>query len=287
MIRVHAALFTVQILFGSWPVAGAAVLELIAPPALIGFRTLLGAPLLLLAARPWRAMPTRQDLLALVGLAFLGVSANQLIYVEGLQRAGPVNAVVLITLIPALTVLLAVLLGRERPSSTRVAGIIIAMGAAAMLVGVERFDLSDERIVGSLLILTNSTLYAGYLVLARPVINRVGTLRTVAWVFAFGAIEALPWTGPAVLQTPWTDLPNWAWGSLLFILAGPTVGAYLLNAAALKRVDSSVVAVYVYLQPIVGTCAAWFVLGQVIEARTAICGAVICVGVWFATRKPR
>lgn len=278
MWRVYAALLTVQVFFGLWPVAASAVFAHVSPFALIGFRTLLGAPLVFLLARPER-WPAPPDLLRLAGLAFLGVSANQLLYVQGLARSGPVNAVILMTIIPALTLIFGAALGRERPSRSRWLGVAVALAGAAVLVRIERFDLSDERLLGNLLILGNTSAYALYLVLARGTVARLGALVTVAWVFGFGALEALPWTAGPVLATPWTALPPWAWGALLFVLLGPTLGAYALNAWALRSVDSSVVAVFVYLQPVIGATAAWLVLGETLDGRTALGALIIALGV--------
>src|SRR5690606_9318311 len=116
MRRVHLALITVQVLFGLWPVAGSAVLGVLSPQALIGFRLFLGAPCLLLVARLSAARGprvTRADLPTLFGLAILGITANQILFVEGLKRAGPINASVLLLIIPAVTLLVATVLGRE------------------------------------------------------------------------------------------------------------------------------------------------------------------------------
>lgn len=282
MWRVYAALLTVQVFFGLWPVAASAVFAHVSPFALIGFRTLLGAPLIFLLARPSR-LPSPPDLLRLAGLAFLGVSANQLLYVQGLARAGPVNAVILMVIIPALTLGFGALLGRERPTPIRWLGIAIALAGAAILVRVERFDPGDQRLLGNLLILGNTSAYALYLVLARATVGRLGALVTVAWVFLFGAIEALPWTAGPVLATPWASLPGWTWAALGFVLLGPTLGAYALNAWALRSVDSSVVTVFVYLQPIIGASAAWLVLGDTLDRRTAAGAVVIAAGVALVT----
>lgn len=283
---VLVALVTVQVLFGLWPTAGAAVLQHVAPQALIGFRTLLGAPIVLLVAQPWRRPHTAAaDVAKLAGLAFLGITANQLLFVHGLELAGPVNAVILATLIPALTMLFATLGRREDPSARRVLGIAVALAGAALLAEVERFDLTSGKLIGSLLILGNTSCYAAYLVLAGPVIARTGTLRAVSWVFLFGALEALPWTAAPTVATDWASLPTPAVGWLLFILIGPTVGTYVLNAYALRRVESSVVAVFIYLQPLVGAVAAHLILGAVVSTRAVIAGLVICAGVFLATHR--
>jgi len=274
----------VQILFGLWPVAGAAVLELMEPPALIGFRLMLGAPLLALVANLFfEKPPPRSDLVRLAVLGGLGISINQLLFAEGLARAGPINASLSILLLPAITLVIAVIARLERPRPIQLAGVAIAFAGAALLLRIERFDFGDRIVVGNLMLIANITAYAIYIVGARPVVTRLGTLRTMAWVFVFGALEAAPLTLPAMSRVRWLSLPAWALGSLAFILIGATLATYLLNAYALKRLESSKVAIYVYVQPIVASIAGWIFLGVLPTVRTLVAGAVIVVGVALST----
>ncbi|MEZ4234057.1 MAG: DMT family transporter [Polyangiaceae bacterium] len=288
MRRVHLALIAVQVLFGLWPVAGSAVLGVLSPQALIGFRLFLGAPCLLLVARlsgehARGPKLTFRDLARLFGLAILGITANQILFVEGLRRAGPINASVLLLIIPAVTLLVATLIGRERPNRLRLSGVAIAISGALMLVGVERFQLQDSKLVGNLLLVANSSSYAVFLVLARPLIGRLGSLRVMSWVFLIGALQCSPYVLSSFLALQPGALPGWALGSLAFILVGPTLLTYILNGYALTRVESSVVAVYIYLQPLIATTAAWLVLHQKPTFRTLVAGCVIVVGVALST----
>lgn len=283
-VAVHAALLTVQVLFGTWPVAGAAALRQLSPPALIGFRTLLAAPVFFLFARASGAQrPNARDLGLLFVLAFLGVAGNQLLFAEGLMRAGPVNAAVLSVVIPPMTLLVSTLFGLEKPSRSRLFGCGIAIAGALVILQPERLDLSDQHLVGNLLLFSNATLYAAYLALARPVIARVGTLGAIAWIFVFGALEALPLTGPAIASAPWGSLTHGVLLSLVFILFGATLGTYGLNAYALGRADSSLVALYVLVQPPVGALAAWLFLGQSMTHRTLVSAVIIAAGVAVAS----
>lgn len=280
LLRVHTALLLVQILFGLWPVAGSAVMQQMSPAALIGFRLMLGAPLLALASGLfWQRPPPLGDLARLAVLGALGISANQLLFAEGLYRAGPINASLSILLMPALTLVLTSALGIERPGATRWFGIALSFAGAALLLRVERFDLGDRTTVGNLMLLANISAYTVYIVAARPVLARLGSLRTMAWVFVFGALEAAPLTLPPMTRVAWLGLGPATHGSLAFILFGATIGTYLLNAYALRRVESSVVAVYVYVQPVIATLAAWHWLGQVPTLRTWVAAVVIVVGV--------
>lgn len=255
-------------------------MEHISPAALIGFRLMLGAPLLALAAGlPWQKPPSWADLARLAGLGALGISINQLLFAEGLLRAGPINASLSILLMPALTLVLTALLRVERPGPARLVGVALSFVGAALLLRVERFDLGDRATVGNLMLLTNVSAYSFYIVLARPVLTRLGSLRTMAWVFVFGAIEAAPLTLPAAAKVSWLGLPPAIHASLAFILLGATLATYLLNAYALVRVESSVVAVYVYAQPLIATLAVWLWRRQVPTLRTLVAGIVIVIGV--------
>lgn len=274
-----------QLVFGLWPVAGAAVLKLIRPEALVGYRLLLGAPLFaLVAGILLRKPPPLKQLAQLAGLATLGIVANQILFIEGLKRAGPINAAILLMIVPALTLLVGTLLGREHPSGLRLLGVFVAIGGALSLVGVERFDFGNEVFLGNLMLAGNASAYALFLVFARPLIGSIGSLPTMAWVFVFGALEALPYYLTHTLDAPWAALPSWAYGSLAFILLGPTLLTYLLNGYALGKVESSVVAIYIYLQPMVASIAAWIFLEQVLTLRVLLSGSIIVVGVALATQ---
>lgn len=287
-MKVHLALALVQLLFGLWPVAGTAVMRELSPAALIGFRLALGAPLLALGAGILRERPPAlSDLGRLALLAALGISANQLLYAEGLFRAGPINAGVTILLVPPLTLAFAALAGQERPRLARVSGVVLALLGAAILLRAERFDLSDARTTGNLMLIANSTVYALYIVLARPVIARLGALRTMAWVFVLGALEALPLTLGPLAAVPWGALPAWAWGSLAFILFGATLATYLLNAWALRRAESSLVGAYVYLQPVIAMLSAWTILGLAPGSRALVSALIIVAGVALSADLPR
>jgi drug/metabolite transporter (DMT)-like permease len=75
------------------------------------------------------------------------------------------------------------------------------------------------------------------------------------------------------------------WGSVLYIIFVPTVGAYYLNAWALMRVAPSTVAVYIYLQPLIAFALAPLVLGANEQAnrRTLVAALLIFAGVAVVT----
>ena len=65
------------------------------------------------------------------------------------------------------------------------------------------------------------------------------------------------------------------------------VAAYGLVQIALRRAEASLVAAYIYLQPIITATAAMFLLDEQPTLRVAVCGAIVLFGVWLAARRAR
>lgn len=275
-------LLAVQLLFGSWPVVGRILLRNISGPALVGVRATCAAVIFMVVA-PKRRLTGRQHLRAMAA-GVLGITANQMFFIAGLERTSAVNSAVLITTIPVFTLLVSVATGAERFNMVRAAGVALALCGALFVTGAARAMLGVEHAVGNLLLLCGAASYATYLVVVRPLAETLGAAAVVPWVFFYGALTCLPLAVPSALAAgPLTVTPVMV-ALLAFVVAGPTVGTYFLNAVALRQAPPSLVAVYIYLQPLVAGLLAAPVLGER-PSLTLLVGAVpIFAGVWVTTR---
>jgi drug/metabolite transporter (DMT)-like permease len=77
------------------------------------------------------------------------------------------------------------------------------------------------------------------------------------------------------------------WFLMLYIGIGATAAPYLLNAWALARVDPSTVAIFVYLQPLIGFLLAVVFLGEAIDTKFALAAILIFIGVFLTSRQPQ
>ena len=77
------------------------------------------------------------------------------------------------------------------------------------------------------------------------------------------------------------------WGLLAYIVIFPTAIAYLLQFWALSHVDSSVVALFIYLQPVIATTLAVLLLGDRPAPIVFAGGALIFTGVYLSLRERR
>lgn len=275
--RVHLVLLLTQVIFATLPVAVKLALRDLSSPSLALLRVS-GAALLfvaLQAALVRERVRSRKDYARLAGYALLGVVANQLLYITALTMTTATAAQMLQTAGPATTLLVAIVLGRERSSRGKWLGIGLAGAGALYLVGIE---LGSGSALGNLLALLNVVCYSSYLVVSRRMLQRYDPLTVITWVFVFGVAGIAPWGLPSLLAES-GPVSGATWATLAWIVALPTVAAYYLNVWALKRVESSVVAVYVYLQPVVTALLAGPVLGERLSPRILPAAGLIFAGV--------
>jgi drug/metabolite transporter (DMT)-like permease len=263
MLPVHIALLWVQLSFGAYHVLGKVVLAAVDPFALAGLRVLVATPAL--AALAWaleRHRPARQDLAPLALLGLLGVAANQLLFVVGLRGTTATSASILMPSVPVFTAAVAALLGIERLTPARAAGVLAAVAGALVLLDPGRLDPSREARLGNALILVNCLAYALFLVLQRPVLRRVPPLTLTAAAHALGGLVVVPVCAPAMLAVRWSELSGATMLGLAYIVGVATVLNYALVTWAVGRSSPGLVSAYITLQPLAASALASAFLGE-------------------------
>ena len=288
-IRPHLALIAVQILFGSWPIFGKVVLRSLSPSSLVALRlsgAALAFTLLQRKLTPLLKMPAK-DMLLVALCTMLGVVGNQFLYVKGLSLTTAINAALLSTTIPVFTLFVSILFGYDKLSPRRLFGITLAAGGVIYLVNPAHADVSMHTTAGNLLLVTNSLLYATYIVLSKTLFERYGALNVITWIFLVASLVTVPVGIYSLRQEDIGAISIGVWMMIVFIIIFPTVAAYYLNAWALIKVPPSTVAIYIYLQPLVAFGFAPLLLGEEFNSRTIIAALLIFAGVAVVTKRGR
>jgi len=288
-IAPHLALVAVQILFGSWPIFGKVVLRSMSPSSLVSCRLTGAALAFVLLQRkltPLFRMPAK-DFWLLALCSMLGVVGNQFLYVKGLSLTTVINVTLLSTTIPVFALFVSILFGYDQLSFRRLIGIALAAGGVIYLVNPARADLSAQTTAGNLLIVSNSLLYAIYLVISKTLLERYGAFNVITWIFLVGSVVTVPVGVYSLRQENVGAITSGVWLLLVFIIIFPTVGAYYLNAWALSKVPPSTVAIYIYLQPLIAFGFAPLLLGEQWSSRTIIAAILIFMGVAVVTKRGR
>ncbi len=283
----HIALFAVQVFFGTATVLGKFALLAFPPNALVGFR-IGGAALAFYFLQRFRgnlALDNRRDYLQFAVFALIGVSLNQLLFFKGLSLTTAVNTALISVTIPIFTILVSVLIGTDFLSKRKVCGILLAAFGVIYLINPTRASFGSETTQGDILIVLNSLCYAIYVAISKRLISRYGALKSIAWLFLFASLINVP-VGLFALQTvDLAEVSMRSWAFVAGLVIFPTILAYFWNAWALSRVEPSIVAVYIYLQPLMGFLAAILFLGEHFTSRLLISAILVFAGVFLVTKK--
>ncbi len=270
--------------FGIHYVAAKVLLRSIPPLAWATIRVVCAAVVLLVVARLLRRpFPKKAaDLGGLALLSVFGVIINQICFVEGLARTTPSHSALVNTTIPVGTLLVAWLLGRETLDGTKVAALAVSLAGVLCVILPGLSGGGEGSLVGDLLTIANALSYALFLVLSKPILSRTDPLAATALLLAFGALGIVAVGAPAWGRFDMATLTPQAWALAAFIIVFATAGAYLGNSWALARVDSSFVALFIYLQPFIAVSLSAALHAQLPGWRELLGGALIFAGVYLA-----
>jgi drug/metabolite transporter (DMT)-like permease len=285
----HLALIAVQILFGTWPIFGKIVLRSMSPSSVTACRLTGAAVAFALLQRkitPLLRMPVK-DILLLTLCSMTGVVGNQFLYVKGLSLTTVINSTLLSTTIPVFALFVSILFRYDQLSMRRLIGIALAAGGVVYLVNPLRADMSAQTTAGNLLIVSNSLLYALYIVISKTLFERYGALNVITWIFLVGSLVTVPVGIYSLQKENLGAIGAGVWLTIAFIIIFPTVAAYYLNAWALTKVPPSTVAIYIYLQPLIAFGFAPLFLGEQWNSRTIIAALLIFAGVAVVTKRGR
>ena len=279
------ALLFVQLFFGTLPVLGKIAMRELTPFTLAAVRGILGALLLSLAARAISGPAPRQtpgERLEIAFLALFGIVANQILFISGLDRTTATHATLLVATVPVFTIVIGLLMRRERPPARRLLGVPIAFGGIVFLLDPAGLSFGSATLGGDLLVTANSAAYAFFLVRARDVLARRSALSFVAQAFRYGAIPIVLIALPDLVLLRPSDLSGETIAAAGGVVLLGTVGAYSLNAWALARTGASTTAFFIYIQPLFAGALAFLALGERPSPRVFGAAALIFTGVAFA-----
>lgn len=282
--HVHLPLLIVQITFGSLPPFTKLALNYFSPFSVVFFRVYFTAILFAVIFFFFKKEKIKDKShyvwLALFG--FFGVAGNQLFYVTGVSITTAVNAGILQTTIPIFTLIVALLLKKEELKPIKIVGTLIAISGVAYLIDFGRFHLNGN-LWGDLFLLCNSCFYAVYLVISKRLLAIYNSFTVITYVFLFAAVMILPFTIGSVISTNYSSIPANGYLALMMVLIFGTVVPYSVVTFALRKTQSSSVAIYSYLQPLIASLLSALVVGETITLKIIISALIIILGVSFVT----
>ncbi len=281
---VHLALFAVSLIFGVSYIVGKEVLKYVKPATWAFCRATGAAVLLLILMGPTLIKTaTKKDFLIIAALGLFGVGINQIAFFEGLSRTTATHAAVINTIVPIVVLFFSILIGYEELSKRRILGLILSFTGVLILLEIEKLQFDGALFWGDVLTVLNSLSFSFYLVLSRNINRRLKPLAVTAGMFTVGAIGISFYGATDVAQVVWSQIPLLIYALMIYLITFGTIGTYYLNNWALSQVDSSLVALYIYIQPIVAGLLSRWLYHETLTARTILASLMVFSGVAIGT----
>ncbi len=225
-----------------------------------------------------------RDLLLMFFASLFGIVLNQGLFLFGLGLTSPVNASIITTSSPIITMVLAAVFLGEPVSRLRSAVFLGALGALILIAGGGGSGDAEGSPLGDVLVVAAQLSFSCYLVLFKRLTSRYSPVTLMKWMFTYASVCVIPFSYNEWACAGLGDVGSDAWWGVAAFVVGPTFVSYLLLPVGQRFLRPTVTAMYNYVQPIVATLAAvWMGVGGFSVLKGVAVVLVFC-GVGMVTR---
>ena len=225
------------------------------------------------------------DLLMLFFASLLGIVCNQGCFTFGLSLTSPVDASIVTTTLPIVTMILAALFLKEPVTSKKVVGIFLgSVGALVLVMSNQGGGEKEGSILGDALCVTAQVSFACYLTIFKKLIARYSVVTLMKWMFTYAAICFIPFSYGDFSAMDVSSFPIDVWLEVGYVVFFGTYVAYILMLVGQKTLRPTVVSMYNYMQPVVGSSVAVFAGMASFGWVKGIAAVLIFTGVYVVTQ---
>ncbi|WP_418982183.1 DMT family transporter [Alistipes sp.] len=291
-LKGHAALWVANIVWGlNAPICKSVLWseahpEGVSPFALSVYR-MVGACLLFWTVSLLlpRERVARRDILRLLFASVFGIQLNQMLFLWGLSLTSPIDTSIIATVVPILTMVLAMFFLKEPITSLKAGGVMLGAAGALLLVLVSRHGAGQtSSLSGDLLCLVSTVSYAIYLTAFRDVIVKYSPVTTMKWMFLFAAVAALAIYWQPLTAVDYASLAPRTWAGIAYVVAGATFLSYLMVPVGQRYLRPTLVAIYNYVQPVVAVLFTVAIGLDTFGATKGMAALAVFAGVWLVTK---
>ena len=215
--------------------------------------------------RDWQAAARGWKIMGL--LSFLGITAfNPLLYIA-VQTTTAINSALIQTTMPAMILVICLLLYGERVSRMQVAGVILCVLGAAVVVLKGRWQalIHLNLVQGDLVMLVAVVLYAFYSALL-PKRPSMHPLSFMVITFGVGTVGLLPlYLWEIAVVGPFTLTPGVA-ASIGYVAVFPSIVAYFCWNRGVAVIGANRTGLFINLIPVFAAILAILFLGESLKA---------------------
>lgn len=273
-------------IWGGMYVVSKVVLEIIPPFALVSLRLVLGILTLaiVIAVRGWFKI-TREQLLQVVGVGFVGYGVSLSLQFVGTKLSTAANGSLVTSATPAFVLLFAWILLNEKITVRKFFALLLATLGVVAVIDPRSAQLNPDLFFGNILLLGAGVTWALYSVLVRKVTQNLDVLPFSLVAFFGGLPIVVPAGVWEVGNIGVGEISLGVVGGVLFLGVISTALAMILWNRAFSILPAGAASLTFFAQPVVGTLLGWLFLGEKITPLFLLGGVLIGVGILISTRE--
>jgi len=229
----------------------------------------------------WKKLPKidKSDYWMLLILGIMNIPLNQLLFIWGLEYTVAPNASLAYSLTPAFVVILSFLFLKVRYSKQALLGIIIAFIGVFLILFEKGLAIDSSKFLGDIMVLSASFTWGIVSMMMAKFIQKYGAFYVTAISMVVGFITYLPIYALVGAPLEPQSLSLQTLGELFYLGIVTSVVSYALYSFALSRIETSKVAVFNNLQPMLTTLLAIIIFKELPSFQFVIGGVIAIVGV--------
>lgn len=226
-----------------------------------------------------------RDMLKIFFASLFALVFNQGIFIFGLSLTSPIDASIVTTTSPIITMIVAAIYLKEPVTNKKVLGIFIgAMGALILILSSQATSAGGGSIWGDLLCMIAQLSFSIYLTVFKGLSQRYSAITINKWMFIYASICYIPFSYQDIAGIEWNSISTAAIYQVLYVVLCGSFIAYICIMTAQKLMRPTVVSMYNYVQPIVASIAAILMGIGSFGWEKGVAIALVFLGVYFVTQ---
>lgn len=199
-----------------------------------------------------------KDMLKIFFASLFALVFNQGVFIFGLSMTSPIDASIVTTTLPIITMIVAAIYLKEPVTNKKVLGIFVgAMGALILILSSQAGGAGGgSSIWGDLLCLLAQLSFSIYLTVFKELSQRYSAVTINKWMFIYASMCYIPFSYHDIAIIEWSAISTIAIWQVLYVVLGGSFIAYICVMSAQKLLRPTVVSMYNYVQPIIASIAA-------------------------------
>ena len=282
----EASLLATAVFLGTNPVAVKFAVGYIPPMPFVTMRFVLAGLVLWAILRLFEPKDRlrRNDIWSMAGLGLVGIALNNILFTHGVSMTSASNAALVVATAPLWGMLLAFVLGWERPKIKGIVGVGLALLGVAVIVYRGLGD-SGASLTGDLLVMGAAACWGSYAVLSLPLLERYSPLAVAAYSMLFGGLAVLPLASLQLPGADWGAVSPGGWGAFAYSALVVAAFGFTFWQRGISRIGANRMLVYQYLITLVGVVAGVLFFGEAFGIDKVIGAAILLGGVYLARRQ--